>query len=79
MKYVYVTILFYFLAMLLGLWGLISPTRDRIGTQGVKAPSPNHWTTRVFSTSLNLVVGKVTLRNDISSKVQKRQGREAPN
>ena len=49
------------------------------GPRAVKAPSPNHWTTREFPTSLNRVVGKVTLRNDISSKVRKQQGREAPN
>ena len=48
------------------------------GPTAVKALSPDHWTTREFPTILNRVVGKFSLRSDISSKAQKRQGREAP-
>ena len=31
-----------------GLWDLSSPTRNRTLVPAVKAPSPNHWTTREF-------------------------------
>ena len=41
-------VLFCFLASSRGLWDLSSPTRDQALATGVKALSPNHWTTREF-------------------------------
>ena len=39
---------FFFLAMMYGLWDLSSLTGNRTLAMAVKAPSPNHWTTREF-------------------------------
>ena len=39
---------FNFLATLLGLRDLSSPTRDGTRARALKAPSPNHWTAREF-------------------------------
>ena len=40
--------LFIFMSWPQGLWDLSSPARERTLALAVKAPSPNHWTTREF-------------------------------
>ena len=48
---------FFFLATLCSLQDLSSLTRDRTWAMAVKAPSPNHWTTREFPPVKDLKMG----------------------
>ena len=46
---------FYILVTLCGLQDLSSLTRDQTQAPAVKAPSPNHWTTREFPGALSCI------------------------
>ena len=48
----------FFLAALLSLWDLSSPTRDWTWATALKAPSPNHWTAGEFPLELWDGIGK---------------------
>ena len=60
-------ILFYFifLAMPCGLWDLSSQTRHRTQAPAVKAPSPNHWTTKEFLSKFSFILPNSGLLNCI--------------
>ena len=60
---------FFFFAMPRGLWDLSSPTRDRTQAPAVKAPSPNHWTTREFlkAVFITSVTSKICFCDDYFS------------
>ena len=48
MDLIYDYFILFYLAMPHDLWNLSSPTSDRTRPSAVKAPNPNHWTTRKF-------------------------------
>ena len=52
-----VVFFFFLLAILCSLQDLSSLTRDRTWAMAVKAPSPNHWTTREFPPVKDLKMG----------------------
>ena len=58
--------LFIYLAMLHSLWDPSSPTRDRTWVPAVKAPSPNHWTTREFPYRF---IFKINIKTYVHTKV----------
>ena len=56
-KHIFLSLsLFFFLAMLHGLWDLSSPTRYRTHPLGSEAQSPNYWTTSEFPKCVSLTI-----------------------